>query len=168
MPSAAQSTSKPRASAGAAPTEAELTAAIDQLGSFDFETRTSAARTVRRATPAMAAPALERAVAVAQGRVRPVPRAGAADGIDRRRRAAHARARRGSQRPAAHGRVSVVGASSGSGRPDDAPRRASARAVGVRAAGAHASASPRTARMRARARRSCRSSCAARICFAAR
>jgi HEAT repeat protein len=59
---AAQSTSKPAPARGAAPTEAELTAAIDQLGSFNFDTRTSAARTVRRAAGTMAAPALERAV----------------------------------------------------------------------------------------------------------
>jgi hypothetical protein len=62
VPAAAQSTSKPTPAQGAAPTEAELTTAIDQLGSFNFETRTSAARTVRRATRAIAAPALERAV----------------------------------------------------------------------------------------------------------
>ena len=61
--SAAQSTAKPAAGQGTpAPTEAELTRAIDQLVSFDLATRTNAARTVRRATPAMAGPALERAV----------------------------------------------------------------------------------------------------------
>lgn len=46
----------------AAPTDAELAGAIDTLGSFDLQTRTRAARTVRRAPVALAAPALERAV----------------------------------------------------------------------------------------------------------
>ena len=62
VPVSAQTTSKPMPAQGAAPTESELTSAIDNLGSFDLETRTNAARSVRRAIPAMAAPALERAV----------------------------------------------------------------------------------------------------------
>jgi hypothetical protein len=57
----AQATAKPAPSQGAAPTEADLARAIDQLVSFDLATRTNAARTVRRAAPATAAPALERA-----------------------------------------------------------------------------------------------------------
>jgi hypothetical protein len=44
----------------AAPTD--VAAAIDALGSFDFAARTDAARTVRRAPPAEAGPALARAV----------------------------------------------------------------------------------------------------------
>jgi HEAT repeat protein len=40
----------------------DLNAAITELGSFDFETRTAAARTVRRIPVETAAPALERAV----------------------------------------------------------------------------------------------------------
>ena len=59
---AAQATAKPAPSQGATPSEAELTRAIDQLVSFDLATRTEAARTVRRAAPASATPALERAV----------------------------------------------------------------------------------------------------------
>ncbi|MEO8070274.1 MAG: HEAT repeat domain-containing protein, partial [Acidobacteriota bacterium] len=47
--------------AGQRPTAAVLTAAIDQLGSFDFGVRTNAARTVRRATAVDAAPLLVRA-----------------------------------------------------------------------------------------------------------
>ena len=62
VPGAAQSTSKPGPVQGTAPTQAELTAAIDRLSSFDLETRTNAARVVRRATSATAVPALERAV----------------------------------------------------------------------------------------------------------
>lgn len=42
----------------AAPTAAELKAAVDQLGNLDFAIRNNAARTVRRATPATAVPAL--------------------------------------------------------------------------------------------------------------
>jgi hypothetical protein len=45
----------------AAPT-LDLPSAIDRLGSFDFDARTNAARAVRRAAPAEAAPALSRAV----------------------------------------------------------------------------------------------------------
>ena len=48
-----------QAQASAAP---DLAAAIDALGAFDFPTRTIAARTVRRAPPAEAGPALARAV----------------------------------------------------------------------------------------------------------
>ena len=40
----------------------ELNAAIDKLGAFDFDTRTTAARTVRRAPTATAIPALAQAV----------------------------------------------------------------------------------------------------------
>jgi HEAT repeat protein len=61
-PVQAQAAAKPVPTQGTAPSEAELTQAIDQLVSFDLATRTNAARTVRRATPASAAPALERAV----------------------------------------------------------------------------------------------------------
>ena len=50
---------------------AELRAAIDQLGKLDFNTRMNAARTVRRARPAQAVPALIEAVtAHADGYVR--------------------------------------------------------------------------------------------------
>jgi HEAT repeat protein len=42
-------------------TPGELASAIDKLGSFDFGTRTEAARTVRRASPEAAVPALVRA-----------------------------------------------------------------------------------------------------------
>lgn len=53
---------------GAAPQErepvtaAQLTAAIDKLGTVDYPVRMDASRTVRRAAPAMAVPALVRAV----------------------------------------------------------------------------------------------------------
>src|SRR5262245_9509296 len=40
----------------------QLTAAIDRLGAFDDKARTTASRTVRRAAPALAVPALMRAV----------------------------------------------------------------------------------------------------------
>jgi HEAT repeat protein len=43
-------------------TPAQLQAAIDQLGQLDFATRVNASRTVRRATPAQAVPALIEAV----------------------------------------------------------------------------------------------------------
>lgn len=43
-------------------TPAQLRASIDQLGNLDFTTRMNAARTVRRATPAQAVPALIEAV----------------------------------------------------------------------------------------------------------
>jgi len=46
----------------AVPSAAELAAAIDTLGSFEFEVRTNAARTVRRTPSGVAAPALIRAV----------------------------------------------------------------------------------------------------------
>jgi hypothetical protein len=59
---AAQATVKPAPDQATPVTEAELTRAIDQLVSFDLATRTNAARTVRRAAPATAAPVLERAV----------------------------------------------------------------------------------------------------------
>jgi hypothetical protein len=59
---AAQATVKPAPGQGTPPTAEELTRAIDQLVSFDLATRTNAARTVRRAAPATAAPALEGAV----------------------------------------------------------------------------------------------------------
>jgi hypothetical protein len=42
-------------------TPAEVAAAIDKLGSFDLPVRTTAARTVRRASAAVAVPALQRA-----------------------------------------------------------------------------------------------------------
>src|SRR6476661_7713240 len=42
---------------------AQLQAAIDKLGDLDFATRTNAARTVRRAAPQQAVPALLQAVA---------------------------------------------------------------------------------------------------------
>lgn len=48
--------------AGAAATLPQLQAAIDKLGDLDFHTRMSAGRTVRRAAPAMAVPALIEAV----------------------------------------------------------------------------------------------------------
>ena len=52
-------------------TATELAAAIDTLGSFDFATRTDAARTVRRAPAALAIPALAKAArAHAEGYVR--------------------------------------------------------------------------------------------------
>jgi hypothetical protein len=44
-------------------TQPVLAAAIDKLGDLDFTTRMRAGRTVRRADPAMAGPALQRAVA---------------------------------------------------------------------------------------------------------
>ena len=59
---AAQSAVTPAPSQGAVPNAGELGAAIDQLGSFNLESRTAAARTVRRASPGTAVPALERAV----------------------------------------------------------------------------------------------------------
>jgi HEAT repeat protein len=62
LPGAAEQASKPAASQVVAPTEADLKTAIDQLGSFNLELRTNAARTVRRAAPAIAGPALEQAV----------------------------------------------------------------------------------------------------------
>jgi HEAT repeat protein len=40
----------------------EVAAAIDQLGAYDYAARSAASRTVRRATPAIAAPALVKAV----------------------------------------------------------------------------------------------------------
>lgn len=43
-------------------TAQQLTAAIDALGAFEFPRRTAAARTVRRAAPSIAVPALMRAV----------------------------------------------------------------------------------------------------------
>lgn len=57
----------PGAQAPAAPgdpvTSPQLTGAIDKLGSLDFPTRMAAGRTVRRATPNLAVPALTSAVA---------------------------------------------------------------------------------------------------------
>jgi HEAT repeat protein len=54
-----------------APDARQVSAAIDALGSFDFPTRTAAARTVRRAPAAAAVPALTRAAqAHADGYVR--------------------------------------------------------------------------------------------------
>ena len=47
---------------GGAPSAAELAAAIGALGDFDYDTRTAAARTVRRAPAPVAAEALARAV----------------------------------------------------------------------------------------------------------
>jgi hypothetical protein len=47
----------------AAVTQAQLAAAVDRLGDLDFTTRMGAARTVRRATPELAVPALRQAVA---------------------------------------------------------------------------------------------------------
>ena len=47
----------------AAPTAAQVAAAIDTLANLEYPVRTDAARTVRRATPAIAVPALNRAVA---------------------------------------------------------------------------------------------------------
>jgi HEAT repeat protein len=47
----------------AAVTQPQLTGAIDKLGDLDFPTRMGAARTVRRAEPALAVPALQQAVA---------------------------------------------------------------------------------------------------------
>ena len=52
----------PAAGASATATSAEITAAIGQLGSFDFAVRTQAARTIRRATAATASPLLADAV----------------------------------------------------------------------------------------------------------
>jgi HEAT repeat protein len=52
----------PQKPTDAAVTAEQLKAAIDQLGSIDFPVRTSAARTVRRADPTMAVPALLQAV----------------------------------------------------------------------------------------------------------
>ena len=74
----AQTTSKPMPAQGAAPTEPELTSAIDQLGSFDLETRTQR-RTQRAAgdtRDGRSGPRTRRPVA--QGRVRAVPRRRAA------------------------------------------------------------------------------------------
>jgi HEAT repeat protein len=47
---------------GDAVTAAELAAAIESLGTIDFDTRMSASRTVRRAEPSLAVPALIKAV----------------------------------------------------------------------------------------------------------
>ena len=47
--------------AAQAPTAADVTAAIDKLGSFDYATRTNAARLIRRATPEVAIPPLAKA-----------------------------------------------------------------------------------------------------------
>lgn len=47
--------------AAPAPTAADVTAAIDKLGSFDYATRTTAARLIRRATPEVAVPPLAKA-----------------------------------------------------------------------------------------------------------
>ena len=50
-----------QAPAAPAPTAADVTAAIDKLGSFDYATRTNAARLIRRAAPEVAIPPLEKA-----------------------------------------------------------------------------------------------------------
>jgi HEAT repeat protein len=47
--------------AAQAPTAADVTAAIDKLGSFDYATRTNAARLIRRATSEVAVPPLAKA-----------------------------------------------------------------------------------------------------------
>jgi HEAT repeat protein len=52
----------PQKTADATVTPEQLKAAIDQLGSIDFPVRTAAARTVRRADPTIAVPALLQAV----------------------------------------------------------------------------------------------------------
>ena len=58
----AQSSAAAQAPAAAAtPTAAEVTAAIDKLGSFDYATRTNAARLIRRASPEVAVPPLAKA-----------------------------------------------------------------------------------------------------------
>jgi hypothetical protein len=49
------------AAGGAPPTAAEVTAAIDKLGSFDYATRTNAARLIRRASADVAVPPLAKA-----------------------------------------------------------------------------------------------------------
>jgi HEAT repeat protein len=55
-PAAAQNPAAPQA-----PTAADVTAAIDKLGSFDYATRTNAARLIRRAAPEVAVPPLVKA-----------------------------------------------------------------------------------------------------------
>jgi HEAT repeat protein len=64
---ATQQTQLPSARGGVAATEAvspaQLAAAIDKLGTVDYDVRTNASRTVRRAEPAQAVPALLKAVA---------------------------------------------------------------------------------------------------------
>ncbi len=60
----AQATQPPRSEAGdATVTAAQVNAAIDKLGDLDFATRMGAGRTVRRAAPGVAVPALLQAVA---------------------------------------------------------------------------------------------------------
>ena len=94
------------------------------------------------------------AVAYAHGRVRPLSRAGAAGrrSTDRGGRAARCETHGRPQRPPADRGVSVVRASSGSGRAAGADRGARQGSVGVRAAGADARAGG-AGRRRARARR---------------
>ena len=139
--SVAQSTSKPPAGQAptAVPTEAELTTAIGQLGSFDFDLRTSAARTVRRATPHDGHSGARAGRPIAQGRVRPVPRSGAADGHDRRGAAPLMRELIADR----NDRLRTIAYQWWEHHPDpavltDASERAAEGAVGVRATGAHA------------------------------
>ena len=76
-------TGRARAAAAEKVTPAQVKAAIDLLGSFDFPIRMDAARTVRRADAAIAVPALLEAVASHADCVRPLPGAGRAVGLQR-------------------------------------------------------------------------------------
>ena len=71
----------PRASGSSCPPQ--LKAAIDNLGKFDAATRTAAARTVRRAAASAGCARADGGGRRARGRLRSLPRAGAAVGVQR-------------------------------------------------------------------------------------